>query len=62
MVRFGGEPRGKFIRARCAKCKNEQVLFDRAATPIKCLVCGELLATPTGGRVKIDAQVLEILE
>jgi small subunit ribosomal protein S27e len=62
MAHFGGEPRGKFIRARCAKCKNEQVLFDRAATPIKCLVCGERLASPTGGKIKVDTQVLEILD
>ena len=62
MTRYGREPRGKFIRARCAKCKNEQVIFDRAATTIKCLVCGERLASPTGGRIEIDTQVLEILD
>lgn len=61
MARFGGEPRGKFVRVRC-KCKNEQIVFDRAAMQIKCLVCSELLATPTGGRVKFDTEILEVLQ
>jgi len=62
MARFGGEPRGKFLRARCGKCKNEQIIFDHAAMPIKCLVCSELLASPTGGRAKITTEILEVLQ
>lgn len=51
----------KFIRVRCEKCKNEQVIFGKPSTPIKCLVCGELLANPSGGKVKINAKILEVL-
>ncbi len=55
------EPISKFIKVRC-KCKNEQIIFGKASTTVKCLVCGNVLAEPTGGKSKIKARVLEVLE
>ncbi|MSR85764.1 30S ribosomal protein S27e [Candidatus Woesearchaeota archaeon] len=55
------EPKGKFVKIRC-KCKNEQVVFGKAATPVHCLVCGEVLGTPTGGKTKFTVHPLEILK
>ncbi|MBL7051622.1 MAG: 30S ribosomal protein S27e [Nanoarchaeota archaeon] len=55
------EPKGKFVKVRC-KCKNEQVIFDKAATTVKCLVCGEVLAESKGGKAKIIARELEVLK
>jgi len=55
------EPQGKFVKVRC-KCKNEQVVFGKAATEIHCLVCGELLAQPSGGKTKFIARPLEVLK
>ena len=52
----------KFIKVRCKKCKNEQIIFQKASTVVKCLVCEEILATPKGGKAEIKATVLEILE
>ncbi len=52
----------KFLKLRCTKCKNEQIAFSKAASTVKCLVCGEVLATPTGGRTRVEAQLLEVLE
>lgn len=51
----------KFLRVKC-KCKNEQIIFGKAATEVKCLVCGEPLARPTGGKAIIEAKILEVLE
>ncbi len=56
------EPTSKFIKVRCQKCKNEQIIFDKADKIIKCLVCEEILAEPTGGKAKIMANILEALE
>ncbi|MBI4148998.1 30S ribosomal protein S27e [Candidatus Woesearchaeota archaeon] len=56
------EPDSKFIKIRCPKCKNEQVMFGKAAVTVKCLVCEKVLAKPTGGKAKVKAQVLEVLE
>ncbi len=54
--------RTKFIKVRCQKCKNEQNIFDSAASHVTCLVCDTQLATPTDGKAKVEAQVLEVLE
>lgn len=56
------EPTSKFIKVRCPKCKNEQIIFGKAATKVNCLVCGKQLATPTGGKIKVKARILEVLE
>lgn len=55
------ESGSKFVKVRCAKCKNEQVIFGKAAMEVKCLVCGETLAKSTGGKADIKARVLEVL-
>ncbi len=56
------EPDSKFIKVRCPKCKNEQILFGRVSTLVKCLVCEKELASPSGGKSKIKGRVLEVLE
>jgi small subunit ribosomal protein S27e len=56
------EPTAKFIKIRCQKCKNEQITFGKTATKVKCHVCQEPLASPTGGKTRVDTQVLEVLE
>lgn len=48
-----------FSKVRCPKCKNEQVIFTKAASNVKCLVCEEMLAKSTGGKAKIVAEVIE---
>lgn len=56
------ETASKFIRVRCPKCKNEQVMFGKAATNVLCLVCGRELAAPLAGKSKVKAKVVELLE
>ena len=56
------EPTSKFVKLRCPKCKNEQIVFGKVSSDVKCLVCGRVLAEPTGGKSKIKARILEVLE
>lgn len=56
------ETTSKFIKIRCPKCKNEQIIFGRSSTLINCLVCGKVLAEPTGGKSRVKARILEVLE
>ncbi len=56
------ESTSKFIKIRCPKCKNEQIMFGKAASPVNCLVCQKLLAEPTGGKSRVKARILEVLE
>jgi small subunit ribosomal protein S27e len=48
----------KFVKVKCEKCKNEQVINDNASTVVKCLVCGSVLAEPTGGKARINTKVV----
>ncbi|RME54703.1 30S ribosomal protein S27e [Candidatus Woesearchaeota archaeon] len=56
------EPKSKFIKLRCTECKNEQVVFGKCSTEVKCLVCGNTLCYPSGGKSKVKARILEVLE
>ena len=56
------ETSSKFIKLRCPKCKNEQIMFGKASTLVTCLVCGKVLAEPTGGKSRVKARILEVLE
>jgi len=54
-------PKSKFIKVQCKKCKNEQVIFNKASIVVKCLKCGEELVIPMGGTAEIGAKILEDL-
>jgi small subunit ribosomal protein S27e len=56
------ESTAKFVKLRCPKCKNEQIIFGKCSTSVNCLVCSTLLAEPTGGKSKLKARVLEVLQ
>ncbi len=51
----------KFLRVRC-ECGNEQIIFSKASTEIKCLKCKKVLAKPGGGKAEILAKVVQSLE
>lgn len=55
-------PDSKFIKLRCSKCKNEQIVFGKSASKVECLVCGKLLADPSGGKTVVKTRILEVLE
>ena len=47
-------PRSKFLKVRCKNCGNEQVLFSHSTMTIKCNVCNEVLAEPSGGKAILN--------
>jgi len=50
-----------FNKVKCGKCNNEQILFSNASSVVLCLICGAKLLQPTGGKAKIDAEIIEKL-
>jgi small subunit ribosomal protein S27e len=56
------EPTSKYVKIRCPKCKNEQITFGKSSSAVKCLVCSKVLVEPTGGKSRIKARILEVLE
>ncbi|MET1101003.1 MAG: 30S ribosomal protein S27e [Pyrodictiaceae archaeon] len=55
------QPRSRFLLVKCPQCGNEQVVFSHATFPVRCLVCGQILVKPTGGKAEIKGQVIRVL-
>jgi len=51
----------KFVQVKC-KCGNEQVVFGRAKTIVKCNKCETELAIPNSSNAKILAKITKVLE
>jgi small subunit ribosomal protein S27e len=56
------KPSSSFLRVKCLKCGNEQLVFSNAVNIVTCNVCGEVLAEPAGGKAKIKGDVQAVLE
>ncbi|HLC77462.1 MAG TPA: 30S ribosomal protein S27e [archaeon] len=54
--------KSKFLKVRCKKCRNEQIIFNKASMVVKCLVCESTLAVPTGGHADILTKVEEAMD
>jgi len=61
-IKSEGGVMAKFLKVRCEKCHNEQTIFSKASMMVKCLVCSEVLAEPTGGTAKLKSQTVEVFE
>jgi small subunit ribosomal protein S27e len=55
-------PRSKFLRVKCLKCGNEQIIFSHAVNTVSCNVCGAELAEPSGGKARIKGEILAVFE
>lgn len=53
--------KSKFLKVKCG-CGNEQIIFNKATTKIKCLKCKKPIAKPKGGKAEILAEVIESYE
>ena len=51
----------KFVKVKCSKCKESQVIYGNASTRVRCLKCDSILAEPSGGKAKIRSRVEEVL-
>jgi|GEM_PF-433285 small subunit ribosomal protein S27e len=54
-------PRAAFFKVKCPDCSSQLVVFSRPSAIVNCNICGALLASPTGGRGKFRAEILETL-
>ena len=54
-------PKSKFLMVICPKCKNEQIIFNKASRQVKCVVCGNVIAEPTGGMSINKAKIVKVL-
>lgn len=61
-MRNSSKQDSKFLKVVCSKCKNEQMIFNKSSSHVKCLVCGAEVAEPKGGKAKIKAKVIQVFE
>ncbi|GAB6055367.1 30S ribosomal protein S27e [Methanobacterium alkalithermotolerans] len=54
--------KSNFLRVKCMDCGNQQVVFDKAASVVQCIICGKTLVKPQGGKSQITAQIVEVLD
>jgi small subunit ribosomal protein S27e len=62
MVREVRANRSSFYKVKCPDCENEQTIFGKASTVVKCIVCGRDLAVPTGGKTIFKAEIISELK
>ena len=55
-------PKSRFLKVKCKKCRNEQIVFNKASTVVKCLVCDTVIAQPTGGLAAIQTKIEEVMD
>jgi len=54
------KPRSRFIKVKCSQCSNEQIVFERPASNVKCRVCGRAIVKSTGGKGKVLGEIIEV--
>jgi small subunit ribosomal protein S27e len=54
--------KSNFLRVKCTDCGNQQIVFDHAASNVKCIICGKTLVKSQGGKSQIKAQIIEVLD
>jgi small subunit ribosomal protein S27e len=55
-------PKSTFVRVKCLKCGNEQIIFSHVVNRVICNVCGAELAEPSGGKAVIKGEVVAVFE
>jgi len=55
-------PRSSFVRVKCLKCGNEQIVFSSAVNKVNCNVCGAELAVPSSGKAKMKGEIVAVFE
>jgi len=55
-------PRSSFLRVKCTKCGNEQIIYSHTVNKVNCTVCGIEIAEPSGGKTIVKGEVLNVFE
>lgn len=50
----------RFLKIKCPRCGNMQVVFAKSSTFVKCVQCNKLLVRPMGGKTKVKAFVAKV--
>jgi small subunit ribosomal protein S27e len=54
--------KSKFLKIQCPECKNQQIVFGKASTKVRCKKCSNKLVDAKGGKARMKGKVLEVLK
>jgi small subunit ribosomal protein S27e len=54
------KPRSRFLKVRCNQCSNEQIVFEKTASNVKCRMCGRTIIRSTGGKGEVLGEIIEV--
>ena len=52
--------KSKFLKIVCPRCYNNQIIFGKASSAVKCSKCNKELIKTTGGKARVKARVKEV--
>ena len=51
-------PKSKFVLVECKGCGNTQIVFSHSSLRVLCESCKSVLVVPSGGKAKINGNVV----
>lgn len=54
--------RGAFLKVKCGECGNEQVVFEKPAEDVECIVCDNVIAASRGGKAAFQSKILSAVQ
>ena len=56
------KPNSAFLNIECLKCQEKNIIYSHTTSNIYCKSCKELLAERSGGKAKINGNILNSLD
>jgi small subunit ribosomal protein S27e len=56
------KPNSAYLNIECSKCQEKIIIYSHTTSNIYCKSCNELLAERSGGKAKINGNLLNSLE
>ncbi|HEU5462154.1 MAG TPA: 30S ribosomal protein S27e [Nitrososphaeraceae archaeon] len=56
------KPNSAFLNIQCSKCGANIIIYSHTTSNISCKSCNELIAERTGGKAKINGNIISTLD
>lgn len=56
------KPNSVFLNIQCSKCEANSIIYSHTTSNIYCKSCNELLAEKSGGKAKINGNIISALD
>jgi small subunit ribosomal protein S27e len=56
------KPNSAFLNIQCSKCGENNIIYSHTTSNIYCKSCNELIAERSGGKAKINGNIINALD